>query len=101
MGTLRYAAEALLAGVPESCMQPMFCELVVILRLPNVLHSPALIVPHAVALPPSCVVPGTAACHPPGPLTPVPAAQGGKGEGQGQADGEEGQCLLPPGPICG
>lgn len=39
--------------------------------------------------------------HPAGPLAPVAAAQGGEGEGQGEAGGEEGVHLLSPGPVHG
>lgn len=40
-------------------------------------------------------------CRPPDPLTPVAAAHGCEGEGEGQADGEEGQYPLPPRPVHG
>lgn len=38
-------------------------------------------------------------CHPTDPFTPMAAAQGCEGEGESQADGEEGQYPLPPRPV--
>lgn len=89
-------------------MEPASDELVVP-YLPNVLDGLALVVRSAIAaalaeinaVRPSRVVLARCLGHPPGPLTPVAAAQGCEGEGEGEADGEEGQRLLPPGPVHG
>lgn len=88
-------------------MEPALDELVVP-YLPNVLDSLALIRSAVAAAPaemnavqPSCVVLAWWLGHPPGPLAPVAAAQGCEGEGQGEADGEEGQHPLLLGPVHG
>lgn len=101
---LTCAAEALLARLPEPHVEPALDELVVP-HLPNVLDGLAPVIAAATAVVDAVRPPGVALaqrlCHPPGPLTPVAAAHGREGEGEGEADGEEGQRLLPPGPVHG
>ena len=85
-------------------MEPAPGELVVS-HLPNVLDGLGPVVPAATAVVDAVQHPrmvlAQRLCHPPGPLTPVAAAHGREGEGEGQADGEEGQHPLSPGPVHG
>ena len=83
-------------------MEPALDELVVP-HLPNVLDRLGPIVAAATAVVDAVQHPRTILaqrlCHPPRALAPVAAAHGREGEGEGQADQEEGQSPLLPGPL--
>ena len=98
---LTCAPEGFLARLPEPHVETALDELVVS-HLPNVLDGLAPVVAAATAVVDAVQRPRTVLaqrlCHPPRALAPVAAAHGREGEGEGQADREEGQSPLLPGP---
>ena len=99
---LTCAPKRLLTRLPEPHVEPALDELVVP-HLPNVLDGLGPIVAAATAVVDAVQHPRTILaqrlCHPPRALAPVAAAHGREGEGEGQADQEEGQSPLLPGPL--